>query len=64
MTDEQKAALLDLAAFAKWAAENPDAITFTGALGTIGHDIRGLFDEDDKMFLPRTSGYAERMAKA
>lgn len=60
MHDEQKKALEDMKAFIDFAIA--EDMPFFSVLGTLGHDIRGLFEED-ATFLPRTSGYAER-AKA
>lgn len=57
MNTEQIKALEDLKAFIQFAiTEN---MSFYSVLGTLGHDIKGLFEEDDS-FLPRTNGYAKR----
>ncbi len=57
MNKEQIKALEDLKAFITFAIA--EDMSFFSVLGTLGHDIRGLFDED-KTFLPRTNGYAKR----
>lgn len=55
MNQEEKQKLLDLAAYIMWAVESEQ--TYFSVLGTIGHDVGGLFNTDDTMFLPRTRGY-------
>lgn len=58
MTNEQRKAVEDLKAYLEFALA--EDVPFYSVLGTVGHDIRGLFDED-ATFLPRTSGYSERV---
>lgn len=60
MTTEEKQALQDLKAFIEFAI-NED-MPFFSTLGTIGHDVRGLYDQDET-FLPRTHGYFKRCAQ-
>lgn len=62
MNDEEKKAIEDMRAFLDFALLHAEDVTFFSVLSTIGHDVNGLFNED-KLFLPRTHGYAERMAK-
>lgn len=63
MNNEQRKALEDLRAFITFALDS-DSMSFISTLGTIGHDVRGLFDESDNIgstgFLPRSHGYAKR----
>lgn len=60
MNKKEAKVLRDLQAFIGWAIESKQS--YFSVLGTIGHDVSGLFNADDKLFLPRTSGYAERVA--
>lgn len=57
MDENQTKALLDMKAFIEFAVA--EGMSFYSVLGTLGHDVRGLFDEDET-FLPRTSGYSTR----
>lgn len=60
MTKNQIKTLEDLKAFIEFAIET-GFTTYTAVLATIGHDINGLFDTKDKLFLPRTHGYSKRI---
>lgn len=56
MKQGQKEALLDLRAYIDFALK--EHVSFYSVLGTIGHDVNGLFNGDAE-FLPRTSGYSK-----
>lgn len=59
MEKNEKEALLDMKAFIEFAIE--EDLRFSMVLGTIGHDLNGLY-ENRKGFLPRTHGYFKRCA--
>lgn len=65
MVKKEVETLKDLQAFIEFAIKNhrKKRVTFSWTLVDLAHDIGGTVRED-KCFVPRTRGYAERMAKA
>ena len=58
MLDKEIEILKDLESYIKFSIK--EDISFTSVLYTIGHDVRGLINEDE-CFLPRTSGYSKHV---
>lgn len=58
MTDKQKLALLDLAAFIAWCVKHDR--TYMWCLGNVGHDIAGMVRKEPG-FLPRSTDYSQHV---
>ena len=61
MTSKQKAQLKDMQAYLQFILDRD--MSFTAALGNLGHDIGGLIRKEE-CFLPRTDGYHKMMEGA
>jgi hypothetical protein len=58
MTKKEQTILEDFAAFIAFAIEKK--LKYDQVIFTLGHDISGLNNKDNKFFLPRTRGYCKR----
>ena len=58
MSDKEKLALLDLAAFITWSVQNNRE--YMWCLGNVGHDLSGMVRQEEG-FLPRSTGYTKQI---